>query len=272
MAPSTCFALTRQKEDRPIIIVSHSLGGLVAAQLFVHGEQGNEGSSAKNIVRNIRGLIFLGTPFRGSVLGGPAESARKILKWIGVETQEQTLKLLGVDSEPLKELTRAFANMLNKRRTSKDTNDKIDAFFFYETLPTKIGLRYVQIVQPESAQLPGCGDNVPIRANHRDICKFTSNEDEGYGIVVAAITKILAPPDADASVVRTFTRLCPALANENLLKSGRRWQHLDQQLRQGRQRWKDQHWIPADSAELKTPYLPGHASVSEPRGHPPQFL
>lgn len=209
--------MTHLKEDRPIIIVSHSLGGLVAAQLFVHGEQGNEGSSAKNVVRNIRGLIFFGTPFRS-----PAESARKILEWIGVETQEQTLKLLGVDSESLKELTRAFANMLNKRRTSKDTNERIDAFFFYETLPTKIGLRYIQVVEPESAQLPGCGDNVPIRANHRDVCKFTSNEDEGYGTVVAAITKILAPPDADDSEVRTLTRLCPALAHENQLKLGRR--------------------------------------------------
>lgn len=46
---------------------------------------------------------------------------------------------------------------------------------------------------------------------------------------------------------------------------------MDQQLRQGSQRWKDQHWIPAYSVQLKTTDLPTHASVSEPRGHPLQF-
>jgi hypothetical protein len=133
------------QENRPIIIIAHSLGGLVTAQLFVHGEQSSNDSSAKAIVRNIRGMIFLGTPFRGSVPAGLAECVRRILKLVGVDTQEHTLNLLGVNSEKLNELTRSFSNLLIKRRMSKDPGDQINAFFFYETLPTRIGIKYTQV-------------------------------------------------------------------------------------------------------------------------------
>lgn len=201
-ADDLCSKLSalRSKEpetgNRPIIIIAHSLGGLVTAQLFNNGEQSTDDSSAKAIVKNIRGLIFLGTPFRGSVLAGPAESVRRILDLLGVETQDHTLKMLGVNSEKINDLTRTFSNLLITRRMSKNVEDKINAFFFYETLTTRItAFKYAQVVENDSAQLPGCGDAIPIRADHHDICKFTTEKDEGYGLVVAAIRKSLAPPE-----------------------------------------------------------------------------
>jgi pimeloyl-ACP methyl ester carboxylesterase len=144
------LAAERAKEpeaaNRPLIIVAHSLGGLVATQLFNDGEQSSDDTSAKAIVKNIRGLIFLGTPFQGSVPAGPAESARKILKLLGVETQEHTLKMLGANSESINSLTRTFSKLLNKRRMSKSAEDQISAFFFYETLTTRVGgIRYIQV-------------------------------------------------------------------------------------------------------------------------------
>ncbi|KAI6082266.1 hypothetical protein F4821DRAFT_272559 [Hypoxylon rubiginosum] len=179
--------------DRPIILVGHSLGGLVAAQAFVHGEQKAATSDAKSIAKNLRGLVFLGTPFKGSPSARPAEAARKILKLFGVSTQDQTLKLLGVDSERLDELTRAFPELLNKRRMSRKSENKIEAFFFYETLKT----HSIQIVDPDSAQIPGCGDCAPIRASHIDICRFSKDTEEGYSVIVAAIRKAMLPPNIE---------------------------------------------------------------------------
>ncbi|KAK5637232.1 hypothetical protein RRF57_012944 [Xylaria bambusicola] len=180
--------------NRPIIIIAHSLGGLVAAQLFVHGEQSNDDLSAKAIVKNICGLLFLGTPFRGSVVAGPAESVRRILQLLGADTQETTLKSLGLNSEKTNELTRSFSNLFIKRKTS---NDQVHAFFFYETLTTQLTKwKHVQIAENDSAQLPDCGDTIPIRADHHDICKFTTREEEGYGLIVAAIRKCLKSPEA----------------------------------------------------------------------------
>ncbi|RKK63859.1 hypothetical protein BFJ69_g16852 [Fusarium oxysporum] len=192
----------REQEDRPIIFIAHSLGGLVAAQIVVHGEQRTEDSRTKSITKNLRGMIFLGTPFQGSSAAKPAEIARRILKFFGIDTQEHTLKLLGVDSERLDELTKAFPNVLNKRRTSKDPKDRIEAFFFYETLKTGWGRGSIQVVEADSAQLPGCGEAAPIRADHVKICKFKTVKDEGYSVVVAAIRKVMLPPDAFSSQVR----------------------------------------------------------------------
>ncbi|KAI1172360.1 Alpha/Beta hydrolase protein [Nemania sp. FL0916] len=186
-------------ESRPIVMISHSLGGLVAAQALVHGALGHGGSTTTSITKNIRGMIFLGTPFRGSKSARTGEMVRRALQIIGVNTQEHTLKLLGVDSERLDELTRAFPEVLNKRRSSPDDSDKIEAFFFYETLKMSLGFSNVLIVDPESAQLPGCGDSAPIRANHIDICKFKTDKDEGYGIVVAAIRKTMISNNSAAS-------------------------------------------------------------------------
>ncbi|WYZ42210.1 hypothetical protein EsH8_V_001105 [Colletotrichum jinshuiense] len=181
-------------EDRPIIFIAHSLGGLVAAQVLIHGDRRTENSGAKLITKRLRGMLFLGTPFQGSSAAKPAEAARKILKLFNIDTQEQTLKLLGVNSDRLKELTRAFADILGKRRASKDPEDRLDAFFFYETLKTSWGIVSTQIVEPESALLPGCGDAAPIRADHIRICKFNGTEEEGYNIVVTAIRKMMLPP------------------------------------------------------------------------------
>ncbi|KAG9499311.1 hypothetical protein J7337_010131 [Fusarium musae] len=144
-------------------------------------------------------MVFLGTPFRGSSAAKPAEAVRRVLQLFTVDTQRETLKLLGVDSERLGELNRAFPQVLNKRRSSNDINHRIEASFFYETLKTSWGVGSVQIVEPESAQVHGCGDSAPIRADHIDICKFEAKDAEGYAPVVAAIRKAMIPPGMSAS-------------------------------------------------------------------------
>ncbi|KAK8017693.1 Alpha/Beta hydrolase protein [Apiospora rasikravindrae] len=188
--------------DRPIIFVAHSLGGLVAAQILVHGVQNHDGSGAHLISKNLRGLIFLSTPFRGSKVAKPAEIARRILEACGVDTQQDTLKLLGVNSKPLEELTDAFTNVLGKRRSSKNPSDAIEACFFFETKKTRVGSGHIQVVERESAQLKGLGDAVPIRADHHEICKFETDKDEGYQVVVAAMRKAMISSIADSDEVR----------------------------------------------------------------------
>ncbi|KAI0436816.1 Alpha/Beta hydrolase protein [Xylaria telfairii] len=179
------------KGDRPIIFIAHSLGGLVAAQILLHGEQRELSSIAKSITKNLRGLIFLGTPFRGSKHAKLPEIVRKVVDFWGKPTQQRTLKLLNPDSEKLDELTRAFPEVLNRRRTSNDPTDKIRAYFFFETLSTSAFGISIKVVEPESAQIPGCGDCVPIRADHISICKFKTKEDEGYAVVINAIKDTL---------------------------------------------------------------------------------
>lgn len=100
------------------------------------GARRASGDNASIIAKRTQGMIFFGTPFRGSKGAQPAEIARKILSAFGVDTQEKTLKLLGVDSERLNGLNTAFQETMRKRYTSDKPEDKIDAMFFYETLLT----------------------------------------------------------------------------------------------------------------------------------------
>lgn len=103
---------------------------------MVMGARRASGDSASVIAQHTQGMIFFGTPFRGSKGAQPAEIARKILSVFGVTTQEKTLKLLGVDSERLNGLNTAFQETMRKWYTADKPEDKIDAMFFYETLPT----------------------------------------------------------------------------------------------------------------------------------------
>ena len=107
--------------------------------------------NASVIARYTQGLIFFGTPFRGSKGAQPAEVARKILSVFRVNTQEKTLKLLGVDSERLNGLNAAFQETMRKRHTSNKPEEKIEAMFFYETLPTYGGMVRLQTQGKASA-------------------------------------------------------------------------------------------------------------------------
>ena len=103
---------------------------------MVMGARRASEDSAAVIARYTQGLIFFGTPFRGSKGTQPAEMARKIFSAFGANTQEKTLKLLGVDSERLNGLNAAFQETMRKRYASNKPGNKIEAMFFYETLHT----------------------------------------------------------------------------------------------------------------------------------------
>jgi hypothetical protein len=62
----------------------------------------------------------------------------------------------------------------------------------------------LQLVESESAQLPGCGETAPIHADHDKICKFEKDEDVGYGEIVEAINKVMSPLGAWPSQVRNL--------------------------------------------------------------------
>jgi hypothetical protein len=44
-------------------------------------------------------------------------------------------------------------------------------------------------VEEDSAWIPGCGDHASIRADHINICKFNTREEEVYSSIVGAIKK-----------------------------------------------------------------------------------
>jgi pimeloyl-ACP methyl ester carboxylesterase len=57
--------------DRPLLIVTHSMGGLIVESLIVDAEQ-LPGADRKRLVAQIRGIVLCGTPHRGSAAADAA--------------------------------------------------------------------------------------------------------------------------------------------------------------------------------------------------------
>jgi len=187
-ARSLCALLSAERSlpdsrDRPIIFVAHSLGGLVCAEAIILGERNAIGDSVQTIAEHVNGIVFLGTPFAGSNLAKWGDLVRAIFSVVR-KTDQTTLKTLKENSHDLKELGTTFPETVRKRNT---TAKKIQIVFFYETLPTY----GVIVVEEKSASYPGIGETIPIRCNHLDICKFGSNNDDGYKVVKAKIIEIV---------------------------------------------------------------------------------
>ncbi|XP_040206885.1 protein SERAC1 isoform X2 [Rana temporaria] len=143
--------------ERPIIWVSHSMGGLLVKKMLVNASK-DEGMH--DLVKNTRGIAFYSVPHHGSRLAEYSVNARLLL-FPSVEVKE-----LSKDSPALKLLNEEFHEFL-KNKNFKVVN-------FAEKLPTRIGsMMKLHVVPVESADL-GIGDLIPVDVNHLNICKPNS--------------------------------------------------------------------------------------------------
>ncbi|XP_075564017.1 protein SERAC1 isoform X3 [Pelecanus crispus] len=121
--------------DRPLVWVSHSMGGLLVKKMLVDASKNPE---MDKIVNNTRGIIFYSVPHHGSQLAEYSINARYLL-FPSVEVKE-----LSKDSPALKELNDDFLSFAKEK--------KFSVLSFAETLPTHIGsMIKLHVVPLESA-------------------------------------------------------------------------------------------------------------------------
>ncbi|KAK3901199.1 hypothetical protein C8A05DRAFT_35131 [Staphylotrichum tortipilum] len=153
----------------PIILVVHSLGGLVAKKALCLSEQAGE-TRLQQLHANTTGLAFLGTPHRGAGLAPFATGVARVLKAARKRVNSEILSVLQRDSEALADIDASFATWLRKR------GDRVEVTCFSEEheLPG-IGL----VVSKESSQISGY-PRYTIPANHMNMVRFSDPEDIGY--------------------------------------------------------------------------------------------
>ncbi|XP_054991989.1 LOW QUALITY PROTEIN: protein SERAC1 [Sorex araneus] len=140
--------------ERPVIWVSHSMGGLLVKKMLLEASKKPEMS---RLASNTRGVIFYSVPHRGSHLAEYSVNVRYLL-FPSLEVKE-----LSKDSPELKILQDDFLEF------AKGQNFQV--LNFVETLPTYIGsMIKLHVVPAESADL-GIGDLISVDVNHLDICK-----------------------------------------------------------------------------------------------------
>jgi hypothetical protein len=101
--------------DRPIIFVAHSLGGLLVKEALVESKKQLNNSFKAAVYKYTPGIIFFGTPHRGSddakwglILSTIASAA--------FDTNNKVVRVLGPDSEVLDKLARDFQDIIDDGR------------------------------------------------------------------------------------------------------------------------------------------------------------
>ncbi|KAI1260078.1 Alpha/Beta hydrolase protein [Xylariaceae sp. FL1019] len=170
-----------ETDQRPIIFIAHSLGGLVVKDALLTSRISPE-AHLQQIVESTCGILFLGTPHLGSSL---AAVASKLAKLAGTtaRTNTKVLNVLRKDSEVLSRIQSDFYSLLRSQQSARQT--PWDITCCYEELPINgIG----EIVTKESAILPGY-PAIGIHQDHREMVRFATPHDPGYVSVVGELQR-----------------------------------------------------------------------------------
>ncbi|KAK7959701.1 uncharacterized protein PG986_004555 [Apiospora aurea] len=158
-------------EQGPIILVGHSMGGLVIKKAYILAQD------VPDLRSRIQSIFFLATPHRGSDY---AATLNKILTVSGILSSRDYIRDLTSGSTSAQLINEDFGRCAHQ----------LHIYSFYETLRTSLGVSTCLIVGKDSAILgPGFkNERVQyIGANHRNVCKFDSPDDPNYAIVRNAL-------------------------------------------------------------------------------------
>ncbi|MCJ1249500.1 hypothetical protein MMC30_006724 [Trapelia coarctata] len=161
----------RTDKSRPILFVGHSLGGLVIKQALIRSAEylaHKQDANLDSIYQNTCGVIFFGTPHRGSDKAGQAHIIVDLAKLALRQPNAKLLRTLEEESDVLEHQRKSFASV----------TEMLPITCFYEEVPMGV----VGMVVPERS---ACIDGFRVRTggipkNHTEMCKFASEKDIGY--------------------------------------------------------------------------------------------
>jgi hypothetical protein len=114
---------TKELQNRPLIFIVHSLGGLVLKKALIIS---NNMLSLRHILWATEGIIFLATPHRGSAM---ADVADRILRFTNVSGAPQKfVKALKLGSSELWAIAEDFRQIVNQRKMPISSFYELQAF------------------------------------------------------------------------------------------------------------------------------------------------
>ncbi|KAI9773955.1 MAG: hypothetical protein M1839_001967 [Geoglossum umbratile] len=197
----------KREEDhetrKPIVFVGHSLGGIVIKQALF---QARIEQRYNSISESTIGIIFLGTPHRGSEKAAYGKVLATAATVALNKPPPRLLNALQVNSEALMRLTTDFRFQL----------PKYQVYSFYEMKPMKMFSTLVsaqvipsstsvgqtniilcQVVEKHSALLDIDGEEqIPVNASHEEMCKFAFRDDDTYEKLFMRIRRMLKVQDS----------------------------------------------------------------------------
>ena len=164
--------ISRQSKAPNLLLICHSLGGLVAKQMLRKCEDSHD-SDFNDLGRSIRGIVFMGTPHQGSNFASAIDAVLK-------DFTSKQAKQLAYSEDMLIDLNDHFRNLMSRRSVAVKS--------FYETQKTW-GIQVVDKVTGNPGVLGS--EPIAVQADHAKICKPKSRDDKVYKSVCATVRKLL---------------------------------------------------------------------------------
>lgn len=176
-------------KNRPLLLIGHSMGGLVIKTLIHHGRTKGV-PRYESVVKRIRGVTFVATPHNGSQLATLAKYAAVLLR-----TNPQVGNMQTHDAH-LRSLNQQFLAYFN----AKDTCVAVRTFA--ETKGVLIGKKIFGfnvggtklVVDPDSSE-PHVPGEIAVRLpeDHSSICKLAKKGDQLYKSLLSFIKEDVFP-------------------------------------------------------------------------------
>jgi hypothetical protein len=111
-------AARRHEASRPLLLIAHSLGGIIVKEALRRSRGCEEYQShLYSIYESTSGIIFFGTPHGGADPRGPIQHiVEKVMKVAGFSANKQIVSTLLPPAERLKELRDEFGPMVRQKR------------------------------------------------------------------------------------------------------------------------------------------------------------
>ncbi len=150
--------------NTPIILIGHSMGGLVIKKAYISAKQDPAYGS---LAGRIHTIYFLATPHKGS------DSAKFL---------DNILRVASLSPDYVKELKENSGTLQGISDDFQNYSLDLDLWSFYETRALKIGKMLSVLIVPLNSAVLGFPHEKQIlmNADHRSICKFDSPEDPNY--------------------------------------------------------------------------------------------
>ncbi|KAM4061089.1 NACHT domain-containing protein [Hirsutella rhossiliensis] len=169
--------------DRPIVFVGHSLGGNVIVHALLHAR---DEENYKHLPMATVGLVFLGTPFRGTKWQPFVDSLAQLMGSAG--SHRGITRELGFDGPELLDRLHRFCRLRNSLSTPVSCFSEL-----YETdYGRRLGVSGVakgMIVEEASACIPGL-DRYALQTDHLKINKYQGPTDRSFERVSAVISEM----------------------------------------------------------------------------------
>ncbi|KAL8791009.1 MAG: hypothetical protein Q9195_006083 [Heterodermia aff. obscurata] len=147
--------------ETPLVMVGHSMGGVVIKKAFLLAKQDPQYHS---LARRFHSMFFLATPHRGA---DSAQLLRNMIKLSVLHSEKAYVADLIPNSGAIQVINDEF----------RHAYQGVHLWSFFETLFTSLGL----IVEKDSAIIGLPGERIQLmNADHRHVCKFNDPADNNY--------------------------------------------------------------------------------------------